>query len=110
MLGGESAGLPGKPAKIVGQGIFISAVRALRKLSMANFATKLARLDAIMERVHGNTHVATLQRWRAEGREAEFIHELTRGSGERKAKTAKDLVLYLCQGSPVARLVFQRIL
>lgn len=36
----------------------------MRTLAMANFATKLARLNAIMESAEGNSHVATLVTWR----------------------------------------------
>jgi hypothetical protein len=77
---------------------------------MANFATKMARLNAIMAHVDGNTHVGTLATWRDRGFEADFISDLTRGQGERKAKTAEELLEYLCDGSPVARLVFQELL
>lgn len=82
----------------------------MRKLGMANFATKLARLNAIMEHSQGNTHVKTLSSWREKGFEAEFIHELTRGKGEGKAKTAAELLDFLVDGSPVCRLAFQELL
>lgn len=56
------------------------------------------------------THVQTLQRWRDQGKEAEFIQDLIRGVGEPKAKTARELLLYLCDGSPSSRTVLQQIL
>ena len=77
---------------------------------MANFATKMARLNAVMECVKSNTHVATLTSWRDQGFEADFIQDLTRGAGEKKVLTARELLEYLCDGSPVARLTFQEIL
>jgi hypothetical protein len=77
---------------------------------MANFATKMARLNAVMENVKSNTHVATLALWRDRGYEADFIQDITRGPGERKAQTAAELLQYLCNGSPVAWLAFQEIL
>lgn len=101
---------PSKPRRFGNSGGFVSAARPLRTLAIANFSTKLARLNHIMEYAHGNTHVKTLHRWRDAGREAEFIQDLTRGSGEPKARTAKELILYLCEGSPAARLCFQEVL
>lgn len=101
---------PSKRMRFDNTGGFISATRSLRKLGIANFSTKLARLNLAMEKVDGNTHVMQLRRWREEGLEAEFIHELTRGPGEPKAKTARELIKYLCEGSPSCRAVFQEIL
>lgn len=89
---------------------FIAATRALRKLAKANFSTKLARLNAIMESSNGDTHVSTLSKWRGSAFGAEFVQDLVRGPGERKARTARDLIKYLCSGSPVARGVFQELL
>jgi hypothetical protein len=101
---------PTKPRKVDKKATFLSAARALRKLNIANFSTKLARLDAIMQKAGGNTHVATLSAWRDRGFEGDFIQDLTRGAGEPKSKSAKELLSYLCDGSPAARLLFQQIL
>jgi hypothetical protein len=40
---------------------------------MANFATKMARLNAVMENVNSNIHVATLALWQDRGYKADFI-------------------------------------
>jgi hypothetical protein len=101
---------PSKPQRFGSAGGFIGATTALRKLAIANFSTKLARLNHIMEHLRGDTHVKTLQRWRDAGREAEFVQALTRGIGEPESTTAKELILYLCEGSPAARLCFQEVL
>jgi hypothetical protein len=101
---------PSKPRRFGSSGGFIGGTRALRKLAIANFSTKLARLNQIMEHSHGDTHVKTLQRWRDAGREVEFVQDLTRGIGEPQSTTAKELILYLCEGSPAARLCFQEVL
>jgi len=101
---------PGRPRRFEKKAKFISATRSLRKLAFANFSLILARVNQAMEKVDGNTHVQTLQSWRERGYEAEFIQDLARGEGEPKAKTAKDLLLFLCRGSPAIRLVFQEIL
>jgi hypothetical protein len=93
-----------------GRAGFISSAGPLRKLAIANFATKMARLNAVMEHANGNTHVATLNAWRDRGFEADFIQDLTRGEGEPKATTARELLTFLCTGSPAARLAFQEIL
>ena len=97
-------------SKIVDKGGFISAAQPLRKLNIANFSTKLARLDALMEKAGGNTLVATLNAWRDRGFEADFVQDLTRGAGEHKATSARELLVFLCEGSPAARLLFQEIL
>lgn len=100
---------PKKPTRIRSQ-TFITATAALRKLGMANFSTKMARLNAVMEHTNGNTHVATLAKWRDKAFGAHFIQDLIRGPGERKCKTARELIKYLCHGSPAIRAVFQQIL
>jgi hypothetical protein len=82
----ESA--PKKPRKVDDRVSFISAAGPLRKLAMANFATKMARLNAVMGHADGNTHVATLHSWRDRGFEADFIQDLTRDAGKPKARTA----------------------
>lgn len=64
----------------------------------------------MLENAGGNTHVATLNSWRERGFEADFIQDMTRGGGEPKSKTARELLEYLCEGSPPSRLVFQEIL
>ena len=63
-----------------------------------------------MEKVESNTHIATLTAWRAQGLDAEWVQEVVRGAGEPKAHTAKELLMFLCEGSPAMRLVFQEIL
>lgn len=89
---------------------FAMSTIPLRKLAMANFATKLARLNAIMEAIGGDTHVATLRMWRAKGMDAEMIQQITRGKGERLAATAEGLLSFFTDGSPALRLVFQELL
>ncbi|KAF4636083.1 hypothetical protein G7Y89_g2010 [Cudoniella acicularis] len=83
---------------------------ALRKLAMLNCSTILARLNLVMQSVEGNTHVATLDKWRSENQEADFIQDLTRGEGEPRSQTAADLVRFLTKGSPTLRLLFQVLL
>jgi hypothetical protein len=107
-LGGDGPP-PTKPTKIR-QERFIGSTVALRTLAMANFSTKLARLNAIMEKGNGNTHVATLAKWRDNAYGAHFIQDLIRGPGEPKSRTARDLLKYLCTGSPVTRAVLQEVL
>ncbi|KAL3464256.1 hypothetical protein BJX64DRAFT_286678 [Aspergillus heterothallicus] len=89
---------------------FMAAPRALRKLGIANFGTKMARLNAVMESVNGNTHVDTVRDWREKGLDAQFLYDLTRGEGETAAQTADSLISYLTEGSSVIRLVFQELL
>jgi hypothetical protein len=89
---------------------FMAAPGALRKLGIANFATKMARLNAVMESVKGDTYVRSIRDWRERGLDAHFIYDLTRGEGAPSAQTADSLILYLTQGSPVLRLVFQELL
>jgi hypothetical protein len=101
--------IPTKLTK-VHEGRLVSTARALRKLAMANFATKIVRLNAVTEHVGRNTHVATLASWRDPGFEADFTQNLTRGKGESRARTAIKLLTFLCDGSPVGRPVFQEIL
>ncbi|OBT86897.1 hypothetical protein VE02_03857 [Pseudogymnoascus sp. 03VT05] len=101
---------PGKPRQMGTKGSFVNATRSLRKLAIANCSTKLARLDAVMENAFGNTHAKTLNVWRERGLEANFIEEATRGLGEQKSTTARELVSYLCKGSPALRLALQRVL
>lgn len=88
----------------------MSSTKPLRKLAIANFSTKLARLNAIMEEVDGSTHVPALNSWRDQGYEADFIQDLTRGAGEPKAKTARELLSFLCDGAPPVRLALQEII
>ncbi|GAM37609.1 hypothetical protein TCE0_024f07667 [Talaromyces pinophilus] len=66
---------------------FAASTIPLRKLAMANFATKLARLNTIMEAIGDDTHVATLRLWRAKGMDATMIQQITRDKGERLAAT-----------------------
>jgi hypothetical protein len=102
---------PGAPVKKTSdKKDFTAATNSLRKLGIANFSTKLARLDAIMESIGGNTHVSTIRIWRIRGLNAQKIHELTRGEGEPLAQTAIDLLRSLVHGSPAIRLVLQEIL
>ncbi|RDW62917.1 uncharacterized protein DSM5745_10028 [Aspergillus mulundensis] len=89
---------------------FFGQTTPLRRLGMAAFSTKMARLNAVMESSKGNTFVETLRLWRAKQLNASFIHDLTRGEGEQRANTANDLISYLVEGCPVARLVCQEIL
>lgn len=77
---------------------------------MANFSTKLTRLNAIIGSANGDTYVSTLSKGRDSAFGAEFIQDLVRGPGERKARTARELIKYLCSGSPVARAAFQELL
>ncbi|KAF3403149.1 hypothetical protein DPV78_004577 [Talaromyces pinophilus] len=72
---------------------FAASTRPLRKLAMANFATKLARLNTIMEAISDDTHVATLRLWRAKGMDATTIQQITRDKGERLATTAEGLMV-----------------
>jgi hypothetical protein len=102
--------LPTKPRRADQDTAFISAAAPLRRLAIANFSTKLARLNAIMEAANGNTHVKTLESWRDKGFEADFIQDLTRGKGEPKAQTAMELITFLCDGSPASRAIFQELL
>ncbi|KAH0346279.1 hypothetical protein KCU83_g7430, partial [Aureobasidium melanogenum] len=101
---------PGQPVPVSKPAPFALPMGPLRKLSLANFSTKMARLDATMERLHGNTHVATLQKWREAGKEAEFLVELTRGAGETKPQTAAEIAQFLAKGSPTMSLVCREIL
>ncbi|OBT82958.1 hypothetical protein VE02_08180 [Pseudogymnoascus sp. 03VT05] len=101
---------PTKPSRADFGTSFIGSTRALRRLAIANFSTKVARLDLVMENAGNNTHVATLSGWRERGLEAEFLHELTRGPGEPRATTAKELLDIFCRGSPPTKLAFQRLL
>lgn len=101
---------PGKPRQMGNARAFVNSTRSLRKLAIANCSTKLARLDAVMEDSMGSTHAKTLNIWRERGLEATFIEEVTRGCGERKSTTARELLRYLCTGSPAMRLTLQRIL
>ncbi|CEL03222.1 hypothetical protein ASPCAL04379 [Aspergillus calidoustus] len=89
---------------------FMAAPGALHKLGIANFATKMARLNAVMESVKGDTYVRSIRDWRERGLDAHFIYDLTRGEGVPSAQTADSLIIYLTQGSPVLRLVFQELL
>ena len=70
----------------------------------------MVRLDATMEMSNGNTHVATLQKWRETGKEAEFLVEMTRGAGEAKPQTASEVAQFLCKGSPTMSLICHEIL
>jgi SNF2 family DNA or RNA helicase len=102
---------PKKPRRFEEKGGgFIAATRSLRELAIANFSTKLARLNMAMLAANGDTHVKRMQQWRDEGLEAEFIQDITRGPGEPRSKTAREMVLYLCDGSPACRLVLQEVL
>ncbi|THZ46356.1 hypothetical protein D6C90_04301 [Aureobasidium pullulans] len=80
------------------------------ELGMCNFSTVLARLNAKIVRTRGNTHVATLQIWRDDGREAEWIHMMTRGPGEPRATTASEPAYALVKGGPSIHLVLREIL
>jgi hypothetical protein len=71
---------------------FAASTIPLRKLAMANFATKLARLNTIMEAIGDDTHVATLRLWRAKGMDATTIQQIIRDKGERLAATAEGLL------------------
>ena len=82
----------------------------LRELGMCNFSTVLARLNAKIVQTRGNTHVATLQIWRDDGREAEWIHMMTRGPGEPRATTASEPAYALVKGGPSIHLVLREIL
>lgn len=107
-LGAHS--MPTKPRRADERANFISATGALRRLAIANFSTKMARLDALMEQCNGNTHVKTLNMWRERGYDANFIQDLTRGKGEAKARTAIELIEFLSEGSPPIRLACQEVL
>ncbi|PCH06954.1 Hypothetical protein PENO1_014340 [Penicillium occitanis (nom. inval.)] len=72
---------------------FAASTIPLRKLAMANFATKLARLNTIMEAIGDDTHVATLRLWRAKGMDATMIQQITRDKGERLAATGEGLMV-----------------
>lgn len=104
----QNGELPQKPADVKRSPPFTIPTGPLRKLAMATFSTKMARLNAMLSHFGGNTHVKTLQSFREEDREAEFIYHLTRGPTE-IAETASELVHYLVQGSPVMRQVFQEL-
>lgn len=51
---------PSKPREVARQACFISAAAPLRRLAIANFSTKLARLNAVLENADSSTHAATL--------------------------------------------------
>jgi len=70
----------------------------------------MRRLDAIMGTVGGNTYVTTINDWRDRGLEAEYVQEITRQESEPKARTAKELLEYLVNGSPTTRLALQEVL
>ena len=106
----EVAPPPGQPTPVVAPAPCAMPMGPLRKLSLSNFSTKMARLDATMEMLQGNTHVATLQKWREAGKEAEFLVELTRGAGEKKPETAADMAKCLSKGSPTMSLVCREVL
>ncbi|KAH0288518.1 hypothetical protein KCU62_g5009, partial [Aureobasidium sp. EXF-3399] len=106
----EVAPPPGQPTPVAAPAPFSMPMGPLRKLSLANFSTKMARLDATMESLNGNTHVATLQKWREAGKEAEFLVELTRGAGEKKPETAAEMAKCLAKGSPTMSLVCREVL
>ncbi|KAL2853237.1 hypothetical protein BJY01DRAFT_232331 [Aspergillus pseudoustus] len=101
---------PGKPVVKQARRSFFTAVRPLRKLGIAVFALKMARLNAVMETVGGDTHFKTIRSWRNNGLDSDFIHALTRGEGEPPPHNAESLISHLTRGSPVVRLVFQEIL
>ena len=50
----------GKPKKIDGKACFISVAKLLQKLTIANFVTKMARLNTVIKLVDNNTYIATL--------------------------------------------------
>lgn len=79
-------------------------------MAIANFSTKMARLNASLEAVGSNTHVETLQKWRERGLEGEAMVSLTRGEGEPEPKTASDIAKYLTRGSPAVALAMTELL
>lgn len=79
-------------------------------MAIANFSTKMARLNLNLEAVGGNTHVDTLQKWRERGLEGEAIVGLTRGEGEPEPKTAAEIAKYLTRGSPAVALAMAELL
>ena len=68
-----------------------------------------AGLNAVMEHMKSNTHVATLQSWRDRGFEADFIQDLTRGAGEKKASTAAELLKYLVEVRVAGHSIFSTL-
>jgi hypothetical protein len=85
---------------------FATATIPLRKLAIANFSTKLARLNAVMEDIGGDTHIATLRLWRAKGIDAEMIHQITRGKGEKNCSDCRRSFDFPHYGSPALRHIF----
>ncbi|KAH0129838.1 hypothetical protein KCU67_g16978, partial [Aureobasidium melanogenum] len=74
--------LPDQILAVAPQPLFTFSVVPLRKMAVANSSTKMARLNANLEAVGGNTHVETPQKWKERGLEGEAIAELTRGEGD----------------------------
>lgn len=91
---------PGQPVLVSQPTPFALPMAPLRRLALANFSTKVARLNANMERMEGDTHVSTLQKWRESGKEADFLVDITRTKAERKPTTAAEVSVYLAKGSP----------
>lgn len=56
--------LPDQILAVAPQPPFTFPVVSLRKMAIANSSTKMARLNANLEAVGGNTHVETPQKWR----------------------------------------------
>jgi hypothetical protein len=102
--------LPTQNSAVAQQPPFTFPVVPLRKMAIANFSTKMARLNLNLEAVGGNTHVETLQKWRERGLEGEAIVELTRGEGEPEPKTAAEIARYLTLGSPAVALAMAELL
>jgi hypothetical protein len=101
---------PGQPTPVSKPAPFALPMATLRRLALANFSPKMARLNANMERMEGDTHVSTLQKWREKGKEADFLVDITRTKAERKPKTAAEVSIYLAKGSPTLALLCKEIL
>ncbi|KAH0264376.1 hypothetical protein KCU91_g12087, partial [Aureobasidium melanogenum] len=101
---------PGQPTPVSKPAPFALPMAPLRRLALANFSPKMARLNANMERMEGDTHVSTLQKWREDGKEADFLVDITRTQAERRPRTAAEVSTYLAKGSPTLALLSKEIL
>ena len=102
--------MPTRPRKVDSAAIIFTNTAAIRKMRIVNFATKAARMNAIMTAAGGNTFVESLAYFRAKSLEGEFIYDVVRSPGEPLAETAMEKIKFLCDGSPMLRCVFQVML
>lgn len=90
---------------------FSAGTRPLRKLAIASFATKLARLNQRVEQGGSSTLVKELDSWRARGHGAEYIYKMTRVThvDPPELGTAVELLEYLVDGSPAIRCLLDQV-